>query len=106
MRVPKKTKSKVDNWKNAIALFLTVDEPKKTDAAKPAQFRRREEDNFLTLHLENAKKYFGEDEDAYARSKACKANDDGKSVVPFLQNEGVKENLYFVDDSRAIRVQA
>ena len=38
VRVPKKTKSKVDNWENAVALFLTVDEPKKTDAAKPAQF--------------------------------------------------------------------
>ena len=94
VRVPKKTKSKVDNWKNAIALFLTVDEPKKTDAAKPAQFRRREEDNFLTLHLENAKKYFSEDEDAYARTKACKANDDGKSVVLFAKR-GSKGKFVF-----------
>ena len=91
VRMPKKTKSKVDNWENAVALFLTVDEPKKT---QPAQFRRREDDNFLTLRLENAEKFFSEDAEAYARTKACKANDGGKSIVLFAKR-GSKGKFVF-----------
>ena len=91
VRMPKKTKSKVDNWENAVALFLTVDEPKKTQLA---QFRRREDDNFLTLRLENAEKFFSEDAEAYARTKACKANDGGKSIVLFAKR-GSKGKFVF-----------
>ena len=63
--MPKKTKSKVDNWETSRS--LTVDEPKKTQLA---QFRRREDDNFLTLRLENAEKFFSEDAEAYAEQRA------------------------------------
>ena len=91
VRVPKKTKSKVDNWENAVALFLTVDEPKKTQSA---QFRQREDDDSLTLRLENPEKFFSEDAEAYARTKACKSNDGGKSVVLFAKR-GSKGKFVF-----------
>jgi hypothetical protein len=91
VRVPKKTKSKVDNWENAVALFLTVDEPKKTQSA---QFRQREDDDSLTLCLENPEKFFSEDAEAYARTKACKSNDGGKSVVLFAKR-GSKGKFVF-----------
>ena len=91
VRVPKKTKSKVDNWENAVALFLTVDEPKKTQSA---QFRQSEDDDSLTLRLENPEKFFSEDAEAYARTKACKSNDGGKSVVLFAKR-GSKGKFVF-----------
>ena len=91
VRMPKKTKSKVDNWENAVALFLTVDEPKKTQSA---QFRQSEDDDSLTLRLENPEKFFSEDAEAYARTKACKSNDGGKSVVLFAKR-GSKGKFVF-----------